>query len=86
MNTPWPYVRKKDNFDGFIFEGELTYKGGCGGGGEGYIREEKYFNLQSAELTFLSFFQYKAHNVAFFTSCKMWHMFKVNNIDTGIRT
>ena len=24
---------EKDNFDGFIFEGELTYKGGCGGGG-----------------------------------------------------
>ena len=69
---------------GLYSRGSLHTRGGVGGGG--YIREEKYFNLQSAELTFLSFFQYKAHNVAFFTSCKMWHMFKVNNIDTGIRT
>ena len=36
-----------------------------------YIQEEKHFNLQSVELTFLSFFQYKAHILAFFTSCKM---------------
>ena len=69
----WVYIR-----------GGAYIQGGVWGGGD--IREEKYFNLQSAELTFLSFFQYKAHNVAFFTSCKMWNMFKVNNIDTGILT
>ena len=40
--------------------------------GGAYIREEKTFNLQSVELiTFLSFFQYKARILAYFTSCKM---------------
>ena len=53
--------------------------------GGAYIREEKHFNLLSVKLTFLSFFQYKARISAFFTSSKMWNMFKVNNKDTGIR-
>ena len=50
-----------------------------------YIREEERFNLQSVKLTFLSFFQYKPRISAFFMSCKMWDMFKVNNKVTRIR-
>ena len=49
-----------------------------------YIREEKHFHLQSVILTVLSFFQYKVSILAFFTSYKMWNMFKVNNKDTRI--
>ena len=33
---------------------------------------------------FSFFFQYKAHILAFFMLCKMWNMFKVNNLDTRI--
>ena len=55
-----------------------------GRAGGAYIREEKHFNLQSVKLTFLSFFQYKARISAFFKSCKMSNMFKVNNKDTRI--
>ena len=47
--------------------------------GGGYIWEEKHFNLQSAKLFFLSFFQYEARISAFFTSRKIWNMFKVND-------
>ena len=36
-----------------------------------YIWEEKHFNLQFLKFTLLSFFQYKAHVLAFFTFCKM---------------
>ena len=53
--------------------------------GGAYIREEKHFNFQSAKLHFLSFFQYKSCIIAFFTSCKMWNMLKVDNKDTRIR-
>ena len=56
-----------------------------GGGGGAYFRKERHFNLQSVKLTFLAFSQYKAHTLAFFLSCKMWNMFKVNNKDTRIR-
>ena len=38
---------------------------------EGYIREEKRFNMQSVKLTFLPFFECEARISAFFTSCKM---------------
>ena len=54
------------------------------GWGGAYIWEEKHFNLQSVKLTFLSFFKYKAHNVAFSPLYKMCNMFKVNNKDTRI--
>ena len=37
---------------------------------EAYIREEKHFNWQTVNLTFLSFFQYKARISAFFLSCE----------------
>ena len=56
-----------------------------GSGWGAYIQEKNYLNLQFFKLTFLSFFQYKARITAFFTSCKMWNMFKVNNKDTRIR-
>ena len=46
--------------------------------------EKKHFNLQSDKLTFPSFFQYKVSISAFFTSCKVRNMFKVNNKDTRI--
>ena len=65
------------NFIG-LYSGGLIYGGA-------YIREEKHFNLQSVKLTFLSFFQHKSRISAFFPSCKMWDMFKVNNKDTRIR-
>ena len=72
VNAPRAYIRIKDKFNWPIFEGT-------------YIWEEKRFNLQSVKLTFLSFLQYKARILAFFTSCKMGNMFKVNNKDTRIR-
>ena len=49
-------IRTKDKFDGPIF--------GVGGEGD-YIREEKRFNLQYAELTFHYFLQYKGRILAF---------------------
>ena len=55
---------------------------GRGGGGGSYIQEEKYFNLQSVKLIFVSFFQDKGCISAFFMSCKMYNMFKVNKKDT----
>ena len=73
---PWVYIRTKDKCDGPIFGGR--------GGGRAYIREEKHFNLKSVKLIFLCFIQYRARISAFFTSCKMWNMFKVNNKDTRI--
>ena len=45
----------------------------------------KALQFASVKLTFLSFFQYKARILAFFTSPKIWNMFKVNNKDTRIR-
>ena len=78
VNTPWPYIRTKDKFDGPLFRGRLIY-------GRAYIWDEKHFNLQSVKLiTFLSFFQYKARILGYLTSCKMWKMFKVNNKGTRI--
>ena len=68
---PWAYIQTKENFDGSIF-------------GKTYVPEEKHLNLQSVKVTFLSFYQYKARVLAFFTSCKMWNMFKVNNKDIRI--
>ena len=61
--------------------------GGLGRGTytHGPYGEEKHFNFQSVKLNFLSFFQYKARIFAFFTSCKMWNKFKVNNKDSRIR-
>ena len=41
----WAYARTKDKFDGFKFGGLIYGRRGD------YIREEKYFNLQSVELT-----------------------------------
>ena len=46
---PWVYTRPKDKFDG------PKFRGLCMGGGKDYIREEKYFNLQSIELTLSCF-------------------------------
>ena len=73
------------------FYGQRTNLTSLHSGGEGglytggaYIREEKHFNLQSAKLHFLYFFQYKSCIIAFFTSCKMWNMLNVDNKDTGI--
>ena len=48
-----------------------------------YIREEKHFNLRSVKLTFLSFFQYKARILAFFTLCNKDT--RIYNKDTRIR-
>ena len=45
----WVYTWTKDKFDGPKFGGLVH------GGGEDYIREEKYFNLQSVELTLSRF-------------------------------
>ena len=42
---PWVYTRPKDKFDGPKFGGLYT------GRGKDHIGEEKYFNLQSIELT-----------------------------------
>ena len=42
-----------------------------------YIRVMKHFNLQSVKLSFLSNLQHKTGILAFFTSCKMWNIFKV---------
>ena len=63
-----------------LYSGGVIY-----GRGVAYIRQEKHFSLQSVKLTFLVFFQYKARILAFFTSCKILNMFKVNNKDTRIR-
>ena len=64
VNTPWPYIRTKDKFDGPLFRGRLIY-------GRAYIWDEKHFNLQSVKLiTFLSFFQYKACIFPHFTSSR----------------
>ena len=45
--------------------------------GEPYIWVMKHFNLQSVKLSFLSNLQHKTGILAFFTSCKMWNIFKV---------
>ena len=45
----WVYTWTKGKFDGPKFGGLVH------GGGEDYIREEKYFNLQSVELTLSRF-------------------------------
>ena len=48
-------------------------------GERGSYTGEKHFNLKSVKLTFLSLFQYKARISAFFTSCKIFNMFKVDD-------
>ena len=61
-----------------LYSGDLHMEGA------GYIRKEKHFNLQSAKHTFL-FSSIKHVFCYFFTSCKMWNMFKNNNKETRIR-
>ena len=61
------------------------YSEGEGGGekrGGDYFKVEKHLNLQSFKIIAFIFFQYNARISVFLTSCKMLHMFKVNNKDT----
>ena len=48
-------------------------------GGRGIFGSKKQFDLRSFKLTCRSFLKYKARILVFFTLCKMWNMFKVNN-------
>ena len=52
------------------------------GGGGAYIREDKHCNLQSVELTFLSFFSSIKHVFRHFSRRARSEMFKINNKDT----
>ena len=67
VNTPWEYIPDKLGVQRDKFDGPIF---------------DEHFNLQSVKLTFLSFFQYKVRILRFFTSYKMWNMFKVHNKDT----
>ena len=81
VNTPWTYIRTKDVSHGPIFGCSLTEMWGGGGEeGEGGGKNTSICNLLNLLLFFL-FFQYKARILAYFTSCKAWNMFKVNNND-----
>ena len=76
----------KDKLDGPIScIRVLIYEEGGGRGIGGYIWKKKKINLQSVKIAFLSFFYHKAPILGYFTSCKMWNMFKVNNKDTRIQ-
>ena len=57
------------------------YLGGAYIWGRGaHVWEERHFNLHIVKLiTFLYCSQYKTRISAYFTLCKMWNMFKVNN-------
>ena len=77
------YIRTKDKSGKPIFgvRGEVYIREGA------YIREEKHFlQFTVCQIPFsFFFFQYQSRMFAFFTSCKMGYMFRVDNKDTTIR-